>query len=296
MKKRKIISLVGLAIVVAMTIFAAILPDPEASAISDFIDPVTIRVMDAPDVETTGITDGEIFVTEIPSFEITYENSKDVQVIIEYTDKDDVTKTIVFDEFTPDYVDGSKAYIVMPSGDFGYGDYVVTVIGSGASGSQDEASVSFHYYPIILDATEEPENDKYYADLVYTDEDITGDGEITEIILDVYGPDGNLIEALSQIVVTPPDTRVELKMTENHLPAGEYRVVATAYNEDGEILYKASIKDFYYTPPALAPDTGSFFNGINLSRADYLVAIIMFVTLFVASGWIIITKRKNKKS
>ncbi|MDO4742087.1 MAG: hypothetical protein Q4A79_01810 [Candidatus Saccharibacteria bacterium] len=186
--------------------------------------------------------------------------------------------------------------IDVPLADFGYGDYVVTVVGNGINGVYDEDSVLFHYYPLALDVKEDEDTGKYYADLTYAeDDDVISDVDISKIVINVYGPNGNLIEGLSPIVVVPPETKVELKMAEYKLPSGTYRVAATAYDTLGEELYRDYVKEFTYTS-VLVPNTGSFFRALDISEKDFLVTGLTVFLLVAASGLLIVTKKDKKYS
>ena len=88
---------------------------------------------------------------------------------------------------------------------------------------------------------------------------------------------------MSPINVASPNVRVELPFSEKGMPTGNYKIEITAYNEEGEALYKPYYTSVYYeTIPA--PDTGAFFTNLGISKTDYLVtALIVFMLVSVFS-------------
>ncbi|MBR3052294.1 hypothetical protein IKG60_01580 [Candidatus Saccharibacteria bacterium] len=115
MKKtqKKILGISGLCLVVVITILAAILPVPGASATESVTDTIQVRVVGSvPDVNILGIDNGEVITVPNQSFTVTYENVADVTVTLEHTDLDGNTTTYLLDELTPDYYAGSEEYDV----------------------------------------------------------------------------------------------------------------------------------------------------------------------------------------
>ncbi|MDO4742086.1 MAG: hypothetical protein Q4A79_01805 [Candidatus Saccharibacteria bacterium] len=109
--KKRVVGLLGLILVIIVTFFAIILPDSGVSATSSFSDGLVVRVVGVvPNVDITGISNREVFITDMPSFNVSYENVETVQVILKYTDQDGNVKTMILDERTPDYNAGSETF------------------------------------------------------------------------------------------------------------------------------------------------------------------------------------------
>ncbi len=197
-------------------------------------------------------------------------------------------------------VGASAAKIVeINASDYGYGRYVVTARGVGEQGVYDEDSVVFYYLPVAVQAEEtEDENVKLTLDYVAdTGEDETN-GNVSSIVIRVYDENGNEITKLSPVTVEPPTTTVTLPFSDYDLPAGKYRFEVTAYDRDGEVIYQPYEFWFDYTveEDILVPDTGNFFEQLNISRGDYLITgLIVFISVALA-GTLIITKTSKKAS
>ncbi|MBQ2660748.1 hypothetical protein IJF93_01585 [Candidatus Saccharibacteria bacterium] len=110
MKKtqKKILGFSGLLLVAAMTVFAAYLPVPEASATTALTDVIKVRVVGAvPDVNINNINYGEIFTSTGHAFGIDYENAENVKVTLQYTNVAGEVTTDVLAETYSDYYTGS---------------------------------------------------------------------------------------------------------------------------------------------------------------------------------------------
>lgn len=182
--------------------------------------------------------------------------------------------------------------------DYGYGEYVIHVKGIGYNGVYDEDSVTFYYLPVYAEITEDEDTGKYYVDLDYEADDGTeqSDGEVAKIIINVYDENGNLVEGLSPITVTPPTTKVELPMAAYNLPTGTYTIKVAAYDADNNELYKPYVFQFYYETVEV-PNTGSVFKNLNISKEDYLVTGLLIFFIFGIVGFGIIARgnRKNNR-
>lgn len=110
--KKQCLGFFGLSLVVAMTMIAASLPTPGASATSSTItDTITVRVVGSvPDINIRGITNDAIYVTPERNFSVDYENVETMVVSLEYTDLEGNVTTTVLDESTPDYNAGTETY------------------------------------------------------------------------------------------------------------------------------------------------------------------------------------------
>ena len=113
MKKtqKKVLGLLGLVLVVAITVIAAVLPGPEASATASVTDTISVRVVGSvPNVTILGIDNGEIITSPNQTFTVEYENSNIVTVTLKHIDLDGETHTYLLDEKEVDYYPGSETY------------------------------------------------------------------------------------------------------------------------------------------------------------------------------------------
>ncbi len=304
MKKtqKKVFGLLGLSFVAGMTAAAAMIPTPEASAISSITDTLVVRVVgDEPDVKVTpthgDTTYAPLVVDPIYWVNVSYQDLNKLTLSLVHTDKDGVDHSYNLGSTEPDYIAGDLAKQMLLS-NYGYGKYIFTAYGYGYSyeaGNEDaegaigyaEDLIKFTYLPVMA---EENEDGSYKVvtdtsttsrvDYVY----ITVDGEV---IKDANGQpkkfyDGDIIP-MDNLVAKPGDA--------------PYTIGLTAYDSDGEALYN----EFTYSyvsdlvPDTGAPDTGGLLKNLNISSEDYLITglLVFFVLSIVALG-IIMRGRATK--
>ncbi len=110
--KKQCLGFFGLALVTAMTVVAANVPIPEASATTT-IDSVSVRVVgDAPELSISGITNDAFYVDMERAFAVEYENIEKIVVTLEYTDLDGNTVTKALDETIPVTSVGTEEYVI----------------------------------------------------------------------------------------------------------------------------------------------------------------------------------------
>lgn len=298
--KKRVLGLLGLVLVVITTIFAAFLPGPEASAeggITSVTDTISVRVVGSvPDILNVKPINGSVFIYPDQNLSFDYENVEYLTITIRYTDKDDVEHIIpLLEKDDPesfvDYIPGSYSTpLDLLAEDYGYGEYRVEIVGIGFNDVKDFETVEFALYPVVGKANE-ADDGKVYLDLQYD----TENENINTIGINIYDENGNLVNALSPITVNTPDMRVELPFAENNLPTGNYRIEITAYNAEGEALYKPYITYYYYEMIPV-PNTGALFSNLNISRTDYLVTGLIIFFLAAILGIVFITKGRSNKS
>ena len=298
--KKRVLGLLGLALVIITTIFAAFLPNPEASAeggITSVTDTISVRVVGSvPDILNIKPVSGSVFIYPDQDLSFDYENVEYLTITIYYTDKDDVEHVIpLLEKDDPEsfvnYIPGTySTSLDLLAEDYGYGEYRVEIVGIGFNDIKDFETIEFAFYPVVGEANE-AEDGKVYLDLQYD----TENENINTIGINIYDENGNLVNTLSPITVNSPDMRVELPFAENNLPTGNYRIEITAYNAEGEALYKPYITYYYYEMIPV-PNTGTLFSNLNISRADYLVTGLIIFFVAAIRGIVFVTKGKNSKS
>lgn len=298
--KKRVLGLLGLVLVIITTIFAAFLPGPEASAeggITSVTDTISVRVVGSvPDILNVKPINGSVFIYPDQDLSFDYENVEYLTITIRYTDKDDVEHIIpLLEKDDPesfvDYIPGTYSTpLDLLAEDYGYGEYRVEIVGIGFNDVKDFETVEFALYPVVGEANE-VDDGKVYLDLQYD----TENENINTIGINIYDENGNLVNVLSPITVNTPDMRVELPFAENNLPTGNYRIEITAYNAEGEALYKPYITYYYYEMIPV-PNTGALFSNLNISRTDYLVTGLIIFFLAAILGIVFIVKGRSNKS
>ena len=298
--KKRVLGLLGLVLVIITTIFAAFLPGPEASAeggITSVTDTISVRVVGSvPDILNVKPINGSVFIYPDQDLSFDYENVEYLTITIRYTDKDDVEHIIpLLEKDDPesfvDYIPGSYSTpLDLLAEDYGYGEYRAEIVGIGFNDVKDFETVEFALYPVVGEANE-ADDGKVYLDLQYD----TENENINTIGINIYDENGNLVNVLSPITVNTPDMRVELPFAENNLPTGNYRIEITAYNAEGEALYKPYVTYYYYEMIPV-PNTGALFSNLNISRTDYLVTGLIIFFLAAILGIVFIVKGRSNKS
>lgn len=313
MKKihKNICGLFGLFVVVATTIFATALPSPGTlAATSSVTDKIVVRVLaTSPNVEIIKPKNGDIFVNPIQTIEYTYEKVANGVVTLIYTDLSGNTNSYIINSFTSADPYGSGSVTVdLSVTNYGYGDYVVKLSGTTSAGVTDEDLVSFSYLPITVDAKDDPVTGEAIAELNYNGNNT----DIKEIKLEIYDENGNLVNISSPIIINRPNTTAVLPFAENNLPEGLYTIKATALDNNGDPIGISAYATYKYvvvpipdtsdpgsgpsvTPGTNAPDTGGLFNGLNISRSDYLISGLFIFFLVGLGGLYFIAKKSSKR-
>ena len=291
---KKIFGLFGLLLVAAMTIIAAVLPTPGAIAMTSSVtDSIVVRVIGAaPHVEFTEAadTEGKTLFTPTQSFPYIYDNSETVTITLEYTDEDGNTQTFTLETIDAGLAVGSGVLDLDLSGpDYGYGDYVVRIIGEKTGALPNEDSFSFSYYPFDATAKEDPDTGDANIELDYKD-----NTTIEYFTIVVRDEDGNIVDEIPEIRVDVPGKTGVVPFSESGVPGGNYTIEIIAHDSKGNTLTRTV--SFTYTPTKV-PDTGGLLSMLNISKADYLATGLIVFFLIGVGGAVYIVKstRKNRR-
>lgn len=304
--RKKVLGIIGLTLVVAMTVLAILLPGSEASALdtNPVTDEVQVRVVGSvPMVSLIYPEDGSVFVDPLQHFQFKYENVETTTTEIYYTDTEGNQHIYTLDTVDPDYNPGTSEEYPLDLSDerYGYGDYIIVTSGVGFGGVTAEDSVSFSFYPVYGVLSDDSEEGVYYLSLRY----FNGSEELANIIVNVYDADGNLVEALSPIEVSVPDGDKELKLpfADNDLPSGQYSIEIIGVDADGEPLGNPYIISLDYTkkddggdePGSVvpAPNTGRFSGVGNISNSDVILTSLVIFTAAVVVSIVVVAYKKN---
>lgn len=291
MKKthKRVLGCFSLVVVAAMTVFAATLPMPGASATTTFTDTITVEVIStSPDVNIRNFDSGKI-TTETPQeIEIQYSNVDTVTVTVKYVDEDGHETETVIKTYNPDGEPGNDTISYdLP----GFGDYTIILHGEDEQGVSDEDTVTFRYVPIITDTEEDDTTGDIITTLEYQ-ADVVCSADINVYL------DNKLIAPPSPIHVSAPTKTVKIPLDD--LESGSYKIITTAYDcpapgEDPKPLpfpYEDGF-DYEKTP---VPDTGSFFAGLNIAKTDYLITgLIIFFAFGLLALYIVMKEKKTGK-
>ena len=308
--QKRILGFIGLALVTGVTVFAAFLPNPGVSAVSSVTDTITIRVIGySPSADITGLPSGSTVVSSDQHLNVNYEHLDNYDVIVEYTDRNNVLHTKMLrsgpaGEETGTYPIDFNSIL---DDEYGFGEYKISVVGEGVDGAPIPGdSIEFYFYPVLATVDKDKETGLTYLNLDY-DEYTTeeGTGKVSKLEINIYDKDGMLMTPISPIIVNAPDKRIEIPFEEYELESGKYRIEITAFNPGNEDLYTPYLTSADYkatpvpdagTPDADVPNTGKLFGSLNISKADYLITgLLIFATIGFA-GFVFIVKRSHRSN
>ena len=277
MKKtqKTIFGFLGLLTVVAMTVIAAVIPSPGASA-NSMTDTINVRVVGSvTNVKFKKPSENTITTNDVISFAFDYENASSARLALSYTNKNGDTVSLPDYESYPDLDYGAgteNGSFNIPAHGLSYGKYVLSLYAKGAEGTEVfYDSVSVEYIPVIAEAEQNEDDGLVDLDL----SDFTDEVEKVDIYVD-----GELIATVDK---NDFDETVKLDFGER--TSGEYKIEVIAKDAENKTLYKAYEINVHYEGLE-APNTGFFFQGLNISKEDYLITglIIFFVFGVVAFG------------
>ena len=273
-KTKKVVGFCGLFGVAAITTIAATMPAPGVSAVepTSLSDEISVRVVsDTPEVSVDGLASGSETVNPQLDFNVNYSAGVDtVEVKIIYTDKDGNTHTKVIDSFAPDYTEGTTPESVNLRGmvaddgtPFGYGDYVLDVLGIGYGGTPDEKKIEFSYLPIVITETDV---DTLGNPFIQIEADGAPEGSVVETVVNVYDSNGNLVYGPVTVPTNPDGSPAELKIpfAELGLPSGDYTVVGQGKDADGNDVGDPYSYVIHYTEKNITTDeNGDVYVDVN---------------------------------
>ncbi len=277
MKKtqKTIFGFLGLLTVVAMTVIAAVIPSPGASA-NSMTDTINVRVVGSvTNVKFKKPSENTITTNDMISFAFDYENASSARLALSYTNKNGDTVSLPDYESYPDLDYGAgteNGSFNIPAHGLSYGKYVLSLYAKGAEGTEVfYDSVSVEYIPVIAEAEQNEDDGLVDLDL----SDFTDEVEKVDIYVD-----GELIATVDK-----KDFDETVKLDFGERTSGEYKIEVIAKDADNKTLYKAYEINVHYEGLE-APNTGFFFQGLNISKEDYLITglIIFFVFGVVAFG------------
>lgn len=294
-RQKKILGFFGLSAIVVLTAVAVAIPDPNVSAAnSSVVDHINVRVVSGtPDVNISGLTNNGYYTEPKDSITVDYAHINSLVIDLTYTDLDG---NVIHESLADMIITDDSGVITINVPDHGYGNYVIYTKGVGPSGVFDEETVVFYCIPLIADVVEDETSNEYYADLDYIADDGTEEtrGNVKYVDVDVYNDHDELVKHFR---VPAPVYRLNLEMDEDDLPSGDYTLVVTSYDADGEVIYEPFEKVFHYEALDIdVADTGVFFGQLEIAKNDYLITSLIIFMLVAIAGIIIIAKTGNTKA
>ena len=301
MNKKRIIKLFGLA---AVILFGAVLL-PAKPTFAPTSANVTVQLTVLPSGEALSIVlpnDGAEFATDKVLVRKQYAEAKTIQWRIVYTDDHGVETTYPMPTTSVadahgNATSGQNDYTLNLTTLNGglYGKYKVIAMINNKPSTEDIVSFTYRALKLNDDGTDDNTNNpKTIID--------HGPG-VDHVVIQVYDEDGNPVLPNTVPVNTPDttgghggNTPWTAPFQENHLKDGRYCIVATPYDQHGNIMDRnAKLCVNYKTKKTpLVPDTGgSVFAGTNFTNSDFIATslAIFFVISFFA---VMVIKRSHR--
>ncbi|MDO4508173.1 MAG: hypothetical protein Q4B65_02200 [Candidatus Saccharibacteria bacterium] len=279
MKKthKRVYGLAGLALVTAMTTYAAILPTPGASAVgeTEVTDNIRVRIVGSvPEINFIN-PDSNIVVYEPDlTLKISYENVEKATLSLHYSAGDGTGTTITnYRNFNPDYVAGEEEVPVTLN--YGFGEYTFTLNATGYDGVVDTDAIVITYssFDAML---EEKDGGKGDVILKY-DETI-----VKHVDIEVY-PQGETKWVFKK-TLNAPEKIQEIPFYKLTDKTTTFDIVVNAYDDAKVLIGTKTLKYTYKVIPV--PNTGALFTGMDISKEDFVVSgfLIFFILSVVAFG------------
>ena len=289
MNRKKLLSIFGLIVVIALTIAAYFTPSANAEDGQTTIT-VTVTNEKHPSVEITSPADGGEFLPSELVFSVDYEETDTLELVL--------TKGSESASFLPTITDPSGTFSaddVDLSGEFTniYGEYTFTVNASG-DGNTTDASITFTVVPFRV--ANNGHDDK--GDPIIK---ITADNSVKKFRIAVANPDTGepMFEVIEIDAADLGDGNVTLPFSTNGMTSGDYTVDVTALDDSDTEIGTKDVECDYEEPadedaPAV-PDTGSFAGSLNVSKSDYILAGSIGLGVTVAIAILYFTKRSKRQ-
>ena len=301
MNKKRIIKLFGLATVI---LFGVVLLPAKPTFAATSAN-VTVQLTVLPNGEALSIVlpnDGAEFATDKVLVRKQYAEAKTIQWRIVYTDDHGVETTYPMPTTSVadahgNATSGQNDYTLNLTTLNGglYGKYKVIAMINNKPSTEDMVSFTYRALKLNDDGTDDNTNNpKTIID--------HGPG-VDHVVIQVYDEDGNPVLPNTVPVNTPDttgghggNTPWTAPFQENHLKDGRYCIVATPYDQHGNIMDRnAKLCVNYKTKKTpLVPDTGgSVFAGTNFTNSDFIATslAIFFVVSFFA---VMVIKRSHR--
>ena len=257
---------------------------------------VTIRLIvagEAPTIDIENPLDGAVFIGKEFPVTISYTDSSSLEYELIHVAKDGTKTTyplpadIVAEEGVATGTKDFKINVDNYGGQFG--QYILNAKAIGSGTAIDSVSFRIILFDFYVKGIEEETNNPIIT--------IPENPDVYKALIQIFDEDGNAIfdEPIEQVLTKGADTDVTLPLAKYGVPKGTYRILATPYDEDGNIIDLNVERTVEYEPaPAPeVPDTGGFLGSLNLSRQDMVSTglALLFICGFFG---ILLIVRKNK--
>lgn len=231
---KKILGFAGLGLVAAVTTVAAVLPSPAALATNTQTDTLQIRVIPAEsDIQVNPTDGGEIHVPNY-EFDVLYSGITDIKAVLVNKDAEG---NVIFGpteiwHINADWDPGTKHFNLNLDDYGGYGNFTVTITGSGQGGVPIEKTTVVKYTKESGEEIDEGETDPDPGTgEIKPNVDIPKE-EVISVVLNVYDNGGALV--MGPLTIQDPSSAENVDFSS--LPDGAYTGEIISRDVDGDVL------------------------------------------------------------
>ena len=283
MKNKKLWGILGLIIVAALTVAAYFTPAANAEGGSTTIT-VNVTNPKQPAVEITEPADGAELI-----------NDNGIDLGLDYAETEEFVYSVDCGEhgaggiFEPATESGTLTRkITIPEPNY-YGPVTITIRAT-ADGNEDLKSVTFNLVPATAEAVDPADNGDPKID-------IDTDPNVKKVVISVVDPEtGEKVIDDIEVPADDTDDDVTLPFEDNDVADGDYKIIITSYDEDGNALGEPKVINYAYEQEKapIVPDTGSFSEHLNVSKTDYLAVSLIAAGFAVIALIVLIVKRSRR--
>ena len=301
-KHAKIIGSLGVAAALSMGVFAVpamandLIPIDYENAGTSGTTNVQLTVRgEVPTINIVNPLDGGVFIGKNFPVKVNYTDSTRLEYELIYV-AGDGTRTS-YDLPAKDIAvtgggTGAHEYSVNID-DYGgkYGDYILRAKAIGAGSAVDMVSFKMISFDFVVKGYEEETNNPIIT--------ILRSPGVYKSLIQIFDEDGNAIfeEPVEVILNADGDTDATLPLARYGVPEGEYRIIDTPYDADGNILDANKERTIEYKPAEApeVPDTGLIFGALGLSKEDAISTGLALLFVCAFFGVLIIAKKSHKE-
>lgn len=287
MKKRKLLGILGLIVVAAMTIAAYFTPAANAENGQTTIT-VTVSNPKQPDVEINNPADNsELAFKDGIAVNLDTKDAEEIEITVTYGPN---TET---DTFVPSEETGNITRTLNFAGLANYYGPVTITAKAKAEGAEDAVStVTIELVTVAVEVKDPADNNDPKLR-------ITPSRNVAKVkikVVDPANPDGEPLIELEKSA-DELDKDVTLPFEENNVPNGDYRFIVESFGASDEPFENPKGVNYSYKKSPTVPDTGRFTERLNVSQSDYVLAIVTtsVITILLLIASIFKRSRKNTK-
>jgi hypothetical protein len=255
---------------------------------------ISLRVTgEAPEVEIVKPYDGQVLVGKKFPAVVNYGQATQLQYELIYVHDNGTRESFNLPDkvvSTSGPASGTDSFTINVNNYTGeYGNYILKAIANGNGSTEDSVAITLIAFDFIVKGYEEGTKNPIIT--------ILESPGVYKALVQIFDDEGNAIFESPEEVILNEGTTTDatLPLARYGVPEGKYTIVATPYDEQGNIVDNNRAREIYYAPAEApeVPNTGGFFGALGLSRQDLISTGLAL--LFVAGffGILIIAKKSR---